>query len=212
MSANPALVQPYQGPLVPAPFPNEYIFLRRDKIGFDLDNVQTRSGKWSTTGTVFLSNFRLTFIAAKPDASGLAAFDLPLVYIHDDDIHQPIFGCNNLAGKCWGVAPTGGEDRTRPPHKFKISFKAGGIGTLYPMYYMMKQRAAQTLPAATAPHQPASTAQCEQMAAKAFVDPSDPSHVFLTQPVGEDKRLHEPPKFAANYGQDEKYEGMEPRQ
>ena len=30
--------------------------------------------------------------------TGLAAFELPLVYIKDDKFNQPIFGCNNLAG------------------------------------------------------------------------------------------------------------------
>jgi hypothetical protein len=30
--------------------------------------------------------------------AGLAAFELPLAYVHNDNFKQPVFGCNNLAG------------------------------------------------------------------------------------------------------------------
>jgi hypothetical protein len=99
MAVNPALVQTYEGRLVPAPFANEVFVLTRPKVGFELDGVQTRSGKcvarssyqfpcsllllahaahaaalgtcrWSTTGALFLSNVRVVFLADKADASG----------------------------------------------------------------------------------------------------------------------------------------------
>jgi hypothetical protein len=54
--------------------------------------------RWSATGAVYLSNVRLVFVAERADASGLQAFDLPLVYISKEQLHQPIFGCNNLTG------------------------------------------------------------------------------------------------------------------
>lgn len=41
-----------------------------------------------------------------------------------------------------------------------------------------------------------------------FVDPSDPSTVYLTQPTSEEQRLNYTPAYAPNYGQDEKYEPM----
>jgi hypothetical protein len=44
MTANPALVQTPQG-LLPAPFAREVFVLRRPKVGFELDGVQTRNGK-----------------------------------------------------------------------------------------------------------------------------------------------------------------------
>lgn len=46
MTANPALVQTYTGELVPAPFANELFVLKRPKVGFELDGVQTRTGKY----------------------------------------------------------------------------------------------------------------------------------------------------------------------
>jgi hypothetical protein len=45
MAANPALVQTPEGQLIPAPFANELFVLRRPRVGFELDGVQTRSGK-----------------------------------------------------------------------------------------------------------------------------------------------------------------------
>lgn len=45
---------------------------------------------------------------------------------------------------------------------------------------------------------------------RAFVDPNDPSTVYLSQPVGEAQRLSQQPVYAANYGreEDEMYEDM----
>ena len=54
--------------------------------------------RWSTTGALYLSNIRMVFVADKADASGLAGFDMPLVYLCKEKLNQPIFGCNNLAG------------------------------------------------------------------------------------------------------------------
>jgi hypothetical protein len=45
MAANPALVQTATGELIPAPFAAELFVLRRPKVGFELDGVQTRTGK-----------------------------------------------------------------------------------------------------------------------------------------------------------------------
>lgn len=43
-----------------------------------------------------------------------------------------------------------------------------------------------------------------------FVDPADPSTIFISQPVDDSQRLPSQPKYAQNYGQDEAYEPMEP--
>lgn len=45
MAANPALVQTFNNELVPAPFASELFVLKRPKVGFELDGVQTRNGK-----------------------------------------------------------------------------------------------------------------------------------------------------------------------
>jgi hypothetical protein len=43
-----------------------------------------------------------------------------------------------------------------------------------------------------------------------FVDPNDPSTIYLSQPAAESQRLQYQPAYAPNYGQDEKYEPMAP--
>eukprot|EP00882_Tetradesmus_deserticola_P002287 GHRQ01002441.1.p1 GENE.GHRQ01002441.1~~GHRQ01002441.1.p1 ORF type:complete len:213 (+),score=79.22 GHRQ01002441.1:234-872(+) len=208
MSANPSLVQTFNNELIPAPFANEVFVLKRPKVGFELDGVQTRNGKWATTGALYLSNVRLVFVAENADASGLAGFDMPLVYIFKDKLHQPIFGCNNLAGQVWPAVDGGGPSGTLPPHSFKVLFKEGGIGTVYPLFYALTERARK----ADAAQRRASLAQTapavQELVHKAFVDPNDPSTVYLSQPAAESQRLQYQPTYAPNYGQDEKYEPM----
>lgn len=58
----------------------------------------------------------------------------------------------------------------------------------------------------TAPTSPLPPSLCLRPCS--FVDPADPSTIYLTQPVDESQRLGSAPKYAANYGQDEKYEDM----
>lgn len=211
MAANPALIQTPMGEMMPAPFPNESFVLRRPGCGFEVDGVRTRSGKWATVGSIYLSNVRMVFLADKPDASGLAGFDIPLVYITSDKLNQPIFGCNNLSGRVWPAVEGGGPAGGMAPHDFKVLFKSGGIGTLWPLYYALTQRARRAAatnrpPAAEPPGK--AQQEMQQMAHTAFVDPNDPSTVYLTQPVDDSQRLKEQPKYAANYGAEEKYQPM----
>ncbi|WIA21976.1 hypothetical protein OEZ85_004333 [Tetradesmus obliquus] len=207
MAANPALVQTFNNELIPAPFANEVFVLKRPKVGFELDGVQTRNGKWSTTGALYLSNVRLVFVAEKADASGLAGFDMPLVYVCKEKLNQPIFGCNNLAGQVWPAVNGGGPSGSLPPHSFKVLFKEGGIGTFYPLFYALAERARK----AGAAQRQAPLAQAapavQELVHKAFVDPNDPSTIYLSQPAAESQRLQYTPAYAANYGQDEKVDG-----
>jgi hypothetical protein len=217
MTANPALVQTPHG-LLPAPFAREVFVLGRPKVGFELDGVQTRGGKWSATGSLHLSNVRLVFVADKADPSGLAGFDLPLVYVTKDKLNQPIFGCNNLAGQVWPAVEGGGPGGNLPPHHWKVLFKEGGMGTFYPMYYALVDKARKTAAAAAAqpqwapPSMEADKQAVQELVHKAFVDPNDPSTIYLSQPVEESQRLSYQPVYAANYGKEEKYEpiGLRP--
>ncbi|KAG1671794.1 hypothetical protein FOA52_000171 [Chlamydomonas sp. UWO 241] len=215
--------------LVPAPFPGERFLLRRDGVTLDIDSVRTRSGKWGPKGFLFVSNVRLVFMAEKPDESGLQGFDFPLVYIRKDVLNQPIFGCNNLSGEVWPAADGGGPAGLLPPHKFTVYFKTGGIGTFYPLYYTLSQRARQSFSALSgeppAPQQqqqqppmpgplpawkdPNPASWAESLVRAAYVDPSDPSTVYVSQPTGAEQTLATAPLYAANYGRDDgPYEDM----
>ena len=55
--------------------------------------------RWSASGTLWLTDVRLVFVAPAANADGLQAFDFPLAYITHDKFNQPIFACNNLAGQ-----------------------------------------------------------------------------------------------------------------
>jgi len=174
-----------------------------------------RHHSWTAAGTLFLSNMRLVFVAAQPDAvSGLVAFSLPLALLSDDtSFVQPIFRCNHLAGS---VKAEGGDGSgNEAQHKFKLEFREGGVGTFLPLflrfleYLRAVRRKAETgsaawtppvaptpTPAAastsTAPSRPPAPVQPMWPAAAppiepgaAFVDPSDPSKIYLTAPISE---------------------------
>eukprot|EP01025_Chloroclados_australasicus_P029046 TRINITY_DN2886_c0_g1_i1.p1 TRINITY_DN2886_c0_g1~~TRINITY_DN2886_c0_g1_i1.p1 ORF type:complete len:223 (+),score=33.62 TRINITY_DN2886_c0_g1_i1:102-770(+) len=218
MTANPALVETLARDTIPAPFPGESILLQRKGINIDINGVRTSSGKWQTRGVLYLTTVRMVFVAEKTDQrSGLAAFDLPLVYLQDIKFNQPILGANNLSGEVWPAIEGGGPAGTYPPHGFKLYFKEGGVGTFLPLFFrslqnarvwyartQQQQQQQQQQPTAQGQEQQ----EPENMVATAFVDPNDPTRVFLTQPVDESCRLPVAPVYAANYGQPETYEPM----
>ncbi|GIL86766.1 hypothetical protein Vretimale_15646 [Volvox reticuliferus] len=216
MSANPALVRALLGELCPAPFPNEVFVLRRDRVQCELHGVQTRVKGWQVRGTLYLSNIRLVFVALSTDESGLLAFDFPLCYIRNDKLNQPIFGCNNLSGQVWPAVEHGGPAGELPPHDFKIYFKEGGIGTFYHLYYTLAERAKKAFDEAQGRNRNNDANPPDyvtDLVSRAFVDPHDPSTIYLAQqPVDESQRLASAPRYAANYGEDEVYEptGLRP--
>lgn len=166
--------------------------------------------RWKAEGVLFLSNLRMVFVADRPDpATGLESFDLPLVYILRDKFNQPIFGCNNLSGECWPAVEGGGPSGSLPPHKWSLYFKTGGVGTFLPFFYTFVTGARQQERARQAgggtSSSPAKPVDPTGTIGQAFVDPNDPTTVFLSQPITEDHRLPEAPKYAANYGVDESY-------
>jgi hypothetical protein len=110
----------------------------------------------------------------------------------------------------WPAVPGGGPGGDKAPHDFKISFKEGGIGTLYPLFYTLLDKARRTASQAQAAAQAAPEAQhfVGNLVNKAFVDPNDPTRVYLAQPVDDSQRLNYQPTYAANYGHEERYEPM----
>ena len=68
MSANPRLISVPGAGLLPLQYDRESLALRREGLEVALDGVQTRTGKWSAHGNLFLSNLRLVFVADKEEA------------------------------------------------------------------------------------------------------------------------------------------------
>mmetsp|Transcript_14236 Transcript_14236/g.17244 ORF Transcript_14236/g.17244 Transcript_14236/m.17244 type:complete len:188 (-) Transcript_14236:139-702(-) len=183
MSLNPTLARhPANNMPIPAAFDNEIILLHRD--GIDLEVDLTPGGqKWSGRGVIFVTNIRLVFIAKKPTAQ-LTAFDIPLVYIRGEKFNQPIFGCNNLQLDCFSV-PAGGPGGSAPPHSIRAYFKEGGCGTFLPAFFNVLEmgRNSQYEDREVHTHQwsqPTFNADiARDFMQKAFVDPSDPSTIYV---------------------------------
>jgi hypothetical protein len=193
------------GILTPAPFSGEYFVLGREGVQIDVDNVLTKSGSWKADGYLFLSHVRMVFVAPKADASGLQSFDIPLAYVNGEKFNQPIFGCNNLSVVCFPVGADGGPNGNQPPHKIKLYLKQGGCGTLLPMLFRLlevtriEQRRAAAATAGQNTQYPSVSydnvlPEVHKMMNTAYVDPNDPTIVYVTQPVEESQTMKESEK------------------
>ena len=117
-----------------------------------------------------------------------------------------------MTGECWPAQPGGGPAGSLPPHKFAMYFKEGGVGTFLPLYFNFSEAAqsAQRQRQQNSYTDPHRQGQTINMVATALVDPNDPSKLVLTQPSSESP-APSAPVYAANFGEDEVYEAMEPR-
>jgi len=184
-----ALNPPLYSNRMPEPFQNEVYVLVREAVEFEVNKIPGASGgKVSAKGIIYLTNVRMVFVANKP-VGNFQAFDMPLLYIHEEKFNQPILFCNNISGKVDPVIPPDANRALYSTHSFKIIFKEGGCGTFIPqffavlrsarMYYQMLSSSADVSPRAD-PLQvgepPAETIN------RAFMDPNDPSIYILVQP------------------------------
>ena len=202
MAANPPLVEvghAGSGRLMPALFAGERLMLERQNVQIKLGNVMTKSGSWKSSGTLFLSDVRLVFVCSgKADASGLQAFDLPLAYVRGEAFNQPIFGANNISGEVWPATPGGGPFGSLPPHKFSFAFNSGGVGTFLPLWWgaLEYTRSRPRPPVGGGPPPPPPMKSPGSGLAQAFVDPSDPTTVYVEAPnapeMDDDKKPYEP--------------------
>ena len=164
----------------------EFFCLRRANVSAVFESAEA-GRRASAEGVLVVTTVRLCFVGR-----GLA-FDLPLQSVSREAFRQPIFGANYLEGTC---APVPGRGLVNAV-SFRLTFPAGGCGTFLRVFFqlMEQHRLAQELAAraqaqalaAPAPAAPsffaperASAWVAEQ---QAFVDPTDPSTLFLAQPV-----------------------------
>lgn len=83
-----------------------------------------------------------------------------------------------------------------------------GVGTILPLYYRFLKLVRAAENDRRAREELANHSVMNDQSSQAFVDPNDPTQIFLTQPVGPETRLASAPAYAANYGQDEAYDPM----
>lgn len=193
MAVNPPLMGG-----MPVPFQGEIFLLTRPNVEFEVDKIPSvRRGTVSAKGTVFVSNVRVVFVANKP-VDGFYAFDMPLLYIHDQKFNQPVFSANNITGSVYPVIPEGEHRALFSPHSFKIIFKEGGCGTFVPLFFNLLKFVRQFPPQTNEPQVQQSTQQAnayvyndpfptappptEEIVRQAYVDPNDPTKIYLQQP------------------------------
>ncbi|XP_021282647.1 UPF0664 stress-induced protein C29B12.11c [Herrania umbratica] len=184
MALNPQLFQ--NG--MPVPFTNEIFVLVRDGVEFEVDKIPgSNGGRFKARGTIYLSNIRMVFVAAHP-VGNVFAFDMPLLYVHDEKFNQPIFHCNNISGHVEPVVPENEHRALYSTHSFKILFKEGGCGTFVPLFLNLissvRQYNQQVNPGPEPRMDPLQAAQTpvDEMMRHAYVDPNDPTRIYLQQP------------------------------
>ncbi|EFJ07430.1 hypothetical protein SELMODRAFT_109689 [Selaginella moellendorffii] len=175
----------------PLPFVNEVLALARDGVEFQVEKLpDVPSGKIVTKGTIYLSNIRLVFVARQP-VGNFFAFDMPLMFIHEESFNQPIFFCNNLSGKVHPVIQEGANPALYAPYPFKILFKEGGVGTFIPIFFGLLRsiRATESMRAAAQNPIPETQAPVDDMIRHAYIDPNDPTRLYLQQPLEPESEL-----------------------
>jgi hypothetical protein len=87
--------------------------------------------------------------------------------------------------------------------KWTIYFVDGGMGTFVPLFYRFIEYIRRTTPMSNQTPQAVSNSYTGQETASApqqflqsaFIDPSDPTKVYLTQPVSEEQHLKHSPNY-----------------
>ncbi len=111
------------------------------------------------------------------DQSGpFKSFDVPLGMLKSEEFCQPIFGSNYITGVCkplFNILP--GDT------KFKIWFQNGGCGTFVPAFLNMVNSLRKNNNRGHDNKMMNAISQ-GKFAKTAYIDPNDPSVIFLEQP------------------------------
>ncbi len=174
---NPALLSASRQP---QPMHNERFVLARANVAL---HAKATNRKFNATGTLYLSNLRIFFVAdGSTSRANCDSFDLPLATMIQPAFNQPIFGANNISG----ASPPLPNSACQGNIKWTLSFNSGGVGTFVPLFFRlfndiqrcMEEQA--TTPTAVA----VPVDQVQTIVQAAFVDPNDPTQLFLTDTVG----------------------------
>ena len=107
--------------------------------------------------------------------SAFKAFDLPLALTFNEGFEQPIFGANYIKGTCKPLINLPGNVN------FKIWFMSGGCGTFAPAYlkmvYSMRMNRNRGID-----QQMQRNIESGNFGKTAYIDPNDPSVIYLQQP------------------------------
>lgn len=162
---------------IPEAMEGEYFVLARDGIKFSASSGRT---KLSASGTLYLSTLRMVVVCNQ--GSSFNGFDMPLATMQNERFNQPIFGANNMTGSNPPLDGSGFEGDI----KWTIYFNHGGVGTFLPFFF----RLLQDMRARMQQQQQQSAAvgmnmvDVQSMVQGAFVDPSDPTRLYVPEAKG----------------------------
>jgi len=179
MAINPTLANDsVSRQLFPLPQAGEAFILKRD--GIDFESKLPAGGKLWGRGCFFLSSKRIVFVAvSKSCRNDFTSFEIPLSGMSSPKFNQPVFGANYLSGFVKSVDPSGPLSHGVT---WSLTFNSGGCGTFLPLFY---QSLSEIIEEQRQQGNAASLAQAAQegrLNQVAFVDPNDPSVLFLAQP------------------------------
>lgn len=80
------------------------------------------------------------------------------------------------------------------------------MGTFLPLYFTFITTARDMDRNQRQAGQPAKKPDVQSHMSQAFVDPGDPTQIYLTAPISQ--TTSQAPQYAQNYGQDEQYQPM----
>jgi hypothetical protein len=161
--------------------PGEFFVLSRGGISF---SAKSGSRKCEGRGDLFLSTLRIVFVARR--GGSIEAFDLPLATMRSERFNQPIFGANNMSGANEPL-PGGGLSEEI---KWTLTFKDGGVGTFLPLFFRLLQEMRQRMAVHSEPQYehnfatpPVAQQVVQHLVQAAYVDPNDPTKLYVSQPV-----------------------------
>lgn len=174
MALNPPLTS--EG--LPCRVNGEYFIMNRGGVSFEMK--VKKGNKYSGKGEVILTTCRL--VCVNSDTKSLfKSFDLPLALIYSEKFTQPIFGSNYLGGYCkplMNILPGDVE--------FYIYFTEGGVGTFIPSVMSIIANVRKNNNKGP-DEKMLNNISTGIFAKTAYIDPNDPSKIYLEQPKQEKK-------------------------
>ncbi len=212
MSVNPRLREP-GGP--PELMHGESVVLKQDGVAFEMESgggFPGRGGNWYGKGDVYLTEHRIVFVKRPVTSESFVSFSLPLSLIESCKLHQPIFGANYFAGSVLPVT----SDRAggmAGRGEFKLRFNRGGVTDFLFAFNRLYREARAAQPRRSESSDRAADAADARAAAAAaaaadaagppplgtqtaFVDPQDPSKVYVTVAPGPPGEVEPPPPYS----------------
>lgn len=169
---------------MPVPFLNELFVFATDEIEFEINNIPGL-GEVQAKGTIYLSDIRMVFVAKNP-RDNFIAFDIPLLFVHGEKLNQPIFFGKNISGYVNPVISANDNESDVIPHSFKILFKECDCETFISLVFNLIGKARRCYRRSRAKHHvdplhESTKTLVDKMTRYAYVDPNDPTSIFLQQ-------------------------------